>query len=112
MKFTAIFALVASASAIQISSDADPEGQPATWNNHMIGTHFLIHAKDKIEELLKEAKTVEHETNSDKIGEIKGEIKRLRGHLDILLEASPQFKNDKTANAQEDSSSTEEAQQE
>ena len=96
MKFTTIFALVAAASAIQITNKEDPEGQPATWNNHMIGTHFLIHAKDKIEELLKEAKTVEHETNSDKIGEIKGEIKRLRGHLDILLEASPQEESSST----------------
>ena len=102
MKFTTVvLALFASVSAIkmdpmpttdpmeQVSTTVMPEKIEnlalATKNKkHMIGTHFLLHAKDDIDKLLEEAKNSEHEANTDKIEEIQQEIAELKNHMLIL----------------------------
>ena len=100
MKFTTIaLALFASVSAIQIQGDptTDDTMSPTVMppmnqdlaeatkdKKHMIGTHYLLHAKKDIDALLLEAKNSEHDANTDKIEEIKLEIKELEGHIEIL----------------------------
>ena len=104
MKFTTVaLALFASVSAIQIQGDppvptTDPmeEMSPAVMppiqdladatkdKKHMIGTHYLLHAKKDLDALLLEAKNSEHDANTDKIEEIKQEITELEGHIEIL----------------------------
>ena len=101
MKFTTIaLALFASVSAIQIKDPeptTDDTVSPAVMppmnqdlaeatkdKKHMIGTHYLLHAKKDIDVLLLEAKNSEHDANTDKIEEIKEEIKELEGHIEIL----------------------------
>ena len=101
MKFsTVVLAFIASVSAIQMESDSEspsPSGPNAESSatslnmvaatkdmKHMIGTHFLLHAKQDIDSLLEDAKNSEHDANTDKIEEIKAEISELKGHIDIL----------------------------
>ena len=106
MKFTTVaLALFASVTAIQMELKGDPpdpttdpmeEMSPAVMppiqdladatkdKKHMIGTHYLLHAKKDLDALLLEAKNSEHDANTDKIEEIKGEIKELEGHIEIL----------------------------
>ena len=80
MKFTTIaLALFASVSAIQIQGDptTDDTMSPAVMppmnqdlaeatkdKKHMIGTHYLLHAKKDIDALLLEAKNSEHDANT------------------------------------------------
>ena len=108
MKFTTVaLALFASVSAIQMELKDLPTTDPTTDptdetvtpavmppiadlasatkdKRHMIGTHFLLHAKKDIDALLLEAKNSEHDANTDKIEEIKQEIEELKKHMDIL----------------------------
>lgn len=54
----------------------------------MIATSYLRQAQGKIADLVKKATIAEHETNQDHIKDIKAQIKKLQGHLDILMEAT------------------------
>ena len=56
-------------------------------NPHLIATSYLRQAQGKIADLVKKATIAEHETNQDHIKDIKAQIAKLQGHLNILTEA-------------------------
>ena len=113
MKYFALAAIVASASALQIRDGPMAVGfnppQPTVpsqnvsiivpdqpfshteapleaipQNRHLIGTLELLDAKQKIRQLLTQAMNAEDTANYDKMQEIRKEIEELKAHLDIL----------------------------
>ena len=128
MKFTTVvLALFASVSAIKMdpmpTTDPMEQVSPAVMpmpekienlalatknKKHMIGTHYLLHAKDDIDKLLEEAKNSEHDANTDKIEEIQQEIAELKNHMVILNAAHAEHAEEgpaASALVQEDSGS-------
>lgn len=111
MKYTTLIALFAtvSANSVETNSDVVPLVAEAPFsyensmaeinaleknlsflqsNPHLIATSYLRQAQGKIADLVKKASIAEHETNQDHIKDIKAQIKKLQGHLDILMEAT------------------------
>lgn len=111
MKYTTLIALFATVSAISVETNSDVvplvAEAPFSYENsmaeinaleknlsflqsnpHLIATSYLRQAQGKIADLVKKATIAEHETNQDHIKDIKAQIKKLQGHLDILMEAT------------------------